>query len=89
MWCAVALDNGTAVDLGRQAYALLDGRIFWFPRGCPVCATAHGADKAQRVDETYGAYIRHLGECTGCATEDAPCEDGEQLRAAHRKAVRS
>ncbi|MER5184492.1 hypothetical protein ABT009_40305 [Streptomyces sp. NPDC002896] len=38
VWCAVTLNNGTAVDLGPQAVRRLDGRIFWFPRACPTCA---------------------------------------------------
>lgn len=38
MWCGVALDNATAVDLGTRPYQRLGMHGVWFPRACPAHA---------------------------------------------------
>jgi hypothetical protein len=35
VWCGVALDNATAVDLGARPCRIADMTFKWFPRSCP------------------------------------------------------
>lgn len=59
MWCGVGLDNGTAVDLGRRPWRVLDRVIDWFPRGCPPCATQYeAAAKPWRECGICGVHTR-------------------------------
>jgi hypothetical protein len=70
LWCAVALDNATAVDLGQRRVRLLDGHLTVFPRGCVTCVRA--AAHKQLFD--------HVGSCEQCVDDCAHCEPGRILR---------
>lgn len=37
VWCDTALDNATAVNLGRRPYKRLGHIAYWFPRSCGSC----------------------------------------------------
>lgn len=47
VWCGVALDNRTAIDLGPRRLRIADWITRWFPRACPATACA-GREAAAR-----------------------------------------
>ncbi|MGW1024176.1 hypothetical protein ACWD4J_10720 [Streptomyces sp. NPDC002577] len=76
VWCAVALDNGTAVDLGPRAMKVVDDQARWFPRSCSSCAEPHA----------YRALLDHSQRCEQCADDQSQCQEGTALRSTVKEA---
>lgn len=70
VWCAVALSNATAHDLGMRSMRRLDTEFAWFPRACRSCAKAN----------VYKALLDHTQHCEQCNDDPARCGDGQALR---------
>lgn len=56
VWCAVALNNATAHDLGLRSMRRLDTELAWFPRSCRPCA----------VVAAHKALLDHTEKCLQC-----------------------
>lgn len=63
VWCAIALENGTAVDLGRRPIQYAGTQTSWFPRGCPSCAES----------EALKDLAEHTERCRACNTRGGLC----------------
>lgn len=74
VWCAVALNNATAIDLGTREQQAHGTLTHWFPRTCRPCAVLHA----------YRAQLDHMQSCMQCADEPARCDEGSALRLALR-----
>lgn len=70
VWCAVALSNPTAVDLGERAVDAHGSSTHWFPRGCRPCVLLY----------VYRAQLDHTQSCEQCADDPALCNIGTVLR---------
>ncbi|QEV18606.1 hypothetical protein [Streptomyces alboniger] len=74
VWCAAALHNTTALDLGaRQADAHSCGAR-WYPRCCNPCGFEH----------LHAALLDHSQSCEQCADDFLNCSVGKALRMAMR-----
>lgn len=78
VWCAVALSNATAYDLGVREADAHASAARWFPRACRSCA----------ITKAYGALLDHSQSCEQCNHDPARCADGSALRRAVREARR-
>lgn len=70
LWCAVALSNTTAIDLGVREASAHGTHTRWFPRSCRPCA----------ILAAYTALLDHTQNCEQCADEPALCIEGSALR---------
>lgn len=70
VWCAVALNNATAHDLGMRSMRRLDTEFAWFPRSCRPCTVA----------AAHRAHLDHTEKCLQCYDNPAHCTDGQALR---------
>jgi hypothetical protein len=70
LWCAVTLDNATAVDLGQRRVRRLDGHVTVFPRGCVPCVR----------DTAHARLFDHVNECEQCVDDFTQCEPARILR---------
>ncbi|UDM05428.1 hypothetical protein [Streptomyces longhuiensis] len=78
VWCAVALNNSTAIDLGvreTDAHGTV-GR--WFPRGCRPCA----------MRRVYPAQLDHTAICEQCTDDPGLCAPGTWFRLVMRQVRR-
>lgn len=78
VWCAVALSNATAHDLGMRTMRRLDSEFAWFPRSCRPCADI----------AAYKALLDHSENCLQCYDNQARCAEGSALRRTLREARR-
>ncbi|MEV6752370.1 hypothetical protein [Streptomyces sp. NPDC051214] len=72
VWCAVALNNATAYDLGVRDTDAHGSPVRWFPRSCRPCA----------VVAAHKALLDHTEKCLQCYDNQAHCADGQALRQA-------
>ncbi|GAA3103289.1 hypothetical protein GCM10010449_27940 [Streptomyces rectiviolaceus] len=70
VWCAVALRNSTAVDLGVREVDAHGSSASWFPRGCRPCA----------ILNAHKAVLDHSQGCLRCYDNPARCAEGQALR---------
>lgn len=70
VWCAVALNNSTAHDLGVREADAHGSPASWFPRSCRPCA----------VVAAHKAHLDHTEKCLQCYDNPARCTDGQALR---------
>ncbi|WP_371528362.1 hypothetical protein OG302_22230 [Streptomyces sp. NBC_01283] len=71
VWCAVALNNSTAIDLGVRAIEAHGGSsAHWFPRSCRHCSIAHA----------YRALLDHTEACEECNSTPSRCTEGAALQ---------
>ncbi|MGB8938938.1 MAG: hypothetical protein WCD21_01660 [Streptomyces sp.] len=78
VWCAVALSNATAIDLGVREVSAHGSSTHWFPRGCRPCAKLH----------VYRALLDHTQSCEQCNDEPTRCTEGHALRQILKEARR-
>lgn len=78
VWCAVALSNATAHDLGTHYMRRLDTAFAWFPRSCRPCA----------VTAAHKALLDHTEKCLQCYDNPARCIEGSTLRQTLKEARR-
>ncbi|MFD4477567.1 hypothetical protein ACFWPU_15845 [Streptomyces sp. NPDC058471] len=69
VWCAVALSNATAYDLGVRDTDAHGSAARWFPRACLPCASTH----------LCAASEEHRKDCEQCATSLPWCTTGQRL----------
>lgn len=69
VWCAVALDNAAAVDLGDRDVGAHGSVTRWFPRRCRPCGYTH----------LYAALQAHRESCKQCTTSLPWCIRGQRL----------
>ncbi|MER7201903.1 hypothetical protein [Streptomyces sp. CB01635] len=78
VWCAVALSNSTAIDLGMRETEAHGTAARWFPRGCRPCAIRHA----------YAAQLDHAQTCEQCTDDPGLCVPGTWLRLVMRQVRR-
>ncbi|MEV0120857.1 hypothetical protein AB0I16_04750 [Streptomyces sp. NPDC050703] len=78
VWCAVVLDNTTAIDLGAREIDAHGSVTRWFPRSCGPCGRARFRD----------AFTAHRSECPVCSTKLPWCTTGKRLFGAFLRADR-
>ncbi|QQC89819.1 hypothetical protein [Streptomyces alfalfae] len=77
VWCAVALDNTTAIDLGAREVDAHGSVTRWFPRCCGPCGRRHFRD----------AFTAHRAGCSTCSAIPW-CITGKRLFGAFVRADR-
>lgn len=78
VWCALALDNSTAHDLGVRDTDAHGSPVRWFPRSCRRCA----------VVAAHKALLDHTENCLQCYDNQSHCADGQALRQALKETRR-
>lgn len=76
VWCAVTLENGTAIDLGPRPLRVAGNVTNWFPRGCRSCTTI----------EVYKLLVEHGAGCKACKTRGGLCSTRDRFVALRRRA---
>lgn len=78
VWCAVALNNATAHDLGTHYLRRFDTAFAWFPRSCRPCT----------VVAAHKALLDHSENCLQCYDNQTRCTEGGTLRQTLKEARR-